>query len=100
MASSSLRGVGLEDVGILASDGVDAEVPDAEIDGFVGDDLHEGELAELQVLFGVIFIQWPPGRTSVLVSTRSSWCCPVPRRLILKLSMTRAPVRTSARRMT
>ena len=40
----------LEGVGILASDGVDAEVPDGEIDGFVGEDFQEGEFAELQVL--------------------------------------------------
>ena len=27
---------------------MDAEVPDAEVDLFVGDDLHEGELAEVE----------------------------------------------------
>src|ERR1700722_9625801 len=45
-------GVGLDDVAVLGGDGVDAEVPDSQVDGLVGDDLHEGELTEVQGLVG------------------------------------------------
>ena len=31
---------------------MDAEVPHAEVDRFIGDDFHEGELAEVERLFG------------------------------------------------
>ena len=47
-----MAGFGLDDVAIFGGDGVDAEVPDAEVDGFVGDDFHEGELAEVEGLSG------------------------------------------------
>jgi hypothetical protein len=46
---------GLDDVSIFGCDGVDAEVPDAKIDGLVGDDFHEGELAEVERLRGSDF---------------------------------------------
>src|SRR5258707_8759774 len=44
--------LGLDDVAVFGCDGGDAEVPDAEVDGLVGDDLHEGELAEVEGLPG------------------------------------------------
>ena len=46
----SAAGFGLEDVFIFGCDRVDAEVPDAKIDRFVGDDFHKGKLAEVERL--------------------------------------------------
>src|ERR1700761_493308 len=43
---------GLDDVAVFRGDGVDAEVPDAEVNGFVRDDLHESELAEVEGFSG------------------------------------------------
>jgi hypothetical protein len=48
----AVAGLGLDDVAVFRGDGVDAEVPDAEVDGFVGDNLHERELAEVEGFFG------------------------------------------------
>src|ERR1700733_14492811 len=45
-------GVGLDDVAVLGGDGVDAEVQASQVDGIVGDDLHEGELTEVQGFLG------------------------------------------------
>jgi hypothetical protein len=44
----AVAGFGLDDVTIFWGDGVDAEVPDAKVDGFVGDDFHESELPEVE----------------------------------------------------
>jgi hypothetical protein len=41
-------GFRLDDVAVFGCDWVDAEVPNTEIDGLFGDDLHEGELAEVE----------------------------------------------------
>ena len=47
----SPAGFWLKDVTIFGGDGVNAEVPYAEVDGLLRQDLHEGELAEVQGLF-------------------------------------------------
>ena len=48
----ALAGLGLDGVAILGGDGVDAEVPDAEVDVAVGEDLHEGVFAEVEEFAG------------------------------------------------
>ena len=45
-------GLGLDDVAIFRGDGVDAEVPDTEVDFLIGDDLHESVLTEAEGLAG------------------------------------------------
>ena len=47
----SAAGFGLENIAIFGRDGVDAEVPDAQVDGFVREYLHQGKLAEVEGLF-------------------------------------------------
>ena len=43
-----MAGFGFEDVAVFGGYGVDAEVPDAEVDLFIGDDFHKGELAKVE----------------------------------------------------
>src|SRR5229473_5506967 len=57
----AVSGFRLDDVAVFGRNGVDAEVPDAEVDGFVGDDLHESELAEVEGFFGGDFEPVPAG---------------------------------------
>jgi hypothetical protein len=42
---------GLNDIAVFRGDRVDTKVPDAKIHGFVRDNLHKGELSEIERLF-------------------------------------------------
>ena len=55
-------GVGLDDVAVFGGDGVDSEVPYSQVDGLVGDDLHEGKLTEVEGFLGGDLEPVTPGK--------------------------------------